>query len=96
MAATATAKTGKNLDAFRASHDKSYIVPKRISDALAKMGEAWCYEQELLKLAGLSTTDLAGYRDGFADFWLEVGGRNPKRVWAGTKAYAAKLRSVAQ
>jgi hypothetical protein len=88
----ATAPKGKDLDAFRASHDKSFIVPKRIREGLAALGESWEYEHEFIKRCGLSQTDFGAYRDQFADFWLHVGGKSPKKVWAGTKAFAAKLR----
>ena len=88
-----TAKVGKSLDDFRALHDKSYIVPKKIGEGLQSLGEHnWEYEVEFLKRCGLSTTDLAAYRDQFQEFWLETGGRNPKRVWAGSKGFAKKLR----
>jgi len=86
---------GKDLDAFRAAHDKSFIVPKRIKEGLVALGESWEYEHEFIKRCGLSQTDFAKYRDQFSDFWLLVPGQNPKRVWAGTKAFAAKLRERA-
>lgn len=90
------AKIGKSLEAFRAAHDKNYIVPGKINGALTKLGaEGWEYEVDFMKLAQLSTTDLAAFRDQFTDHIVEVGGRNPKRVWVGTKAFAKKLREMA-
>lgn len=85
---------GKSLADFRAEHDKSFIVPKRIRDAIAKLGDGWLYEVEFLRLAGLSTTDLATYRDEFAEHTVNVGGRTPKRVWVGTKALAQTMRDM--
>lgn len=85
---------GKTLADFRAEHDKSYIVPKRIRDALAKLGEGWLYEVEFLRVAGLSTTDLAAYRDEFTEHTVTVGGRTTKRIWVGDKSLAKKMREM--
>lgn len=86
---------GKTLDEFRAAHDKSYIVPKKIRDGLAALGDSWEYEVEFIRRCGLSVTDLAAYRDPeFTEFYLEVGGRNPKRIWCGTKKFAEQLRAL--
>lgn len=86
---------GKDIDAFRAAHDKSFITPKRIREGLAALGDSWEYEVEFIKRCQLSNTDFAMYREQFKDFYVEVGGRSPKRVWAGTKAFANKLRERA-
>lgn len=86
---------GRTVLDFRAEHDKSYIVPKRIRDALQKLGNSWEYEVGFLRLAGLSTTDLATYRDEFSEYLVLVGGRNPKRIWAGTVELAKQLREMA-
>jgi hypothetical protein len=88
---------GKNIDAFRASHDKSYFVPKKIASALTELGDSWEYEGEFIRRCQLSTGDFVVYRDQFKDFYVETastGGNRGKRVWAGTKAFAAKLRST--
>ena len=99
MTEQSTAK-GRDFGAFRAAHDDSFIVPKKIRDALAKLGNAWVYEQEFIKLCGPGTslTKFAAYREQFSEFYLDVpGGDNRgKRLWCGTKAFAAKLREVAQ
>lgn len=88
--------TGRNLEDFRAAHDKSFIVPKRIKEGLAKLGDSWEYEVEFIKRCQLSTTDFAAHREPFKEFYVETGGGSPKRVWAGTKAFAAKLREHLQ
>jgi hypothetical protein len=86
---------GKDLAAFRAAHDKSFIVPQKVRAGLAKLGDSWAYEVDFIKLCELSTTDLATYRDQFTDFFVEVrAGKQGKRVWAGTKAFASKMRAV--
>jgi hypothetical protein len=91
------ATKGKDLDAFRASHDRSFIIPKRIRDGLADLGDSWEYEGEFLKRCKISTHEFGTYRDQFKDFYVETptgGSRdNGKRVWAGTKGFAAKLRA---
>ena len=86
---------GKDLEAFRSMHDKSFIVPKRIQEGLAALGDSWEYEADFIKRCAVSQTDFAAYRDRFAEFFLETGGSGGargKRVWAGTKAFAKKLR----
>ena len=87
-------KAGKSLQEFRAEHDKSYIVPKKIKDAIEKLGDGWEYEAQFLRLAGLSVTDLAAYRDQFEAHIVVVGGRNSKRVWVGTAKLAAQMREM--
>jgi hypothetical protein len=91
---TAAKAGGKDLEMFRAAHDKSYIVPRRIKEGLTALGESWEYEAEFIKRCGLSQIDFAAYRDQFSDFYVETGGTGGrgKRVWAGTKAFATKLR----
>jgi hypothetical protein len=90
--------TGKDLAAFRAAHDKSFIVPQKIKAGLAALGDSWEYEAEFIKRCGSSQTDFAAYRDEFSDFFIEARGtgKTPKRVWTGTKAFAAKIRETVQ
>lgn len=89
-------KPGRDLQAFRESHDKNFIVPKKIEAAITKLGpESWEYEVDFLKLAGLCTRDLAMFRDGFEDFTVLVTNKNnSKRLWCGSKTLAAKLRAM--
>lgn len=84
-------KSGKDLAAFRALHDKSYIVPEAIKKGLAELGDSWEYEQEFVRRCGLSLADFSRFRDKFAEFFVEIGGKSVRRCWAGTKAYAKKL-----
>jgi hypothetical protein len=90
------AAKGKDLETFRSLHDKSFIVPKKIRDGLAALGDSWEYEVEFLKRCSLANQDLAMYRDQFADFYVDTPGRNPKRVWAGSKKFATQLRERLQ
>ena len=94
----AEAVKGKSLDDFRSTHDKNYIVPKKIKDALEKLGDSWEYEIDFVKLAGISTTDLFRFREQFEEHIVEVksnSGSHKKNVWAGTVKFATKLREMA-
>lgn len=89
----------KTLADFKAAHDPNVIVPSKIRAALAaieKEGpENWLYELDFLKLAGLSTTQLAMFRDQFAAHIVEATashGKSLKRVYFGNAKVAAKLR----
>ena len=86
-------RTGKSLADFRAAHDKDYIVPRKIKAALTALGSGWDYEVDFLRLAAVSTTDLAMYRDQFADYWVVVD-RSGKRVWTGSKSVAEEMRGM--
>lgn len=92
------APTKRNLDDFRKVYDKSLIIPARIKAALADLGDAWETEQEFLRRVACSTTEFARYRDPFIEHSVEIprsraNGSQAKRVWAGTKQFAAKLRA---
>lgn len=87
----------KTIADFKAAHDPNVIVPAKIRTALAaieKEGpEHWLYESDFMRLAGLSTTQIALFRDQFAAHIIEATvGRNMKRVYFGSAKVAAKLR----
>lgn len=85
----------KGLQDFRALHDKNFLVPQRIKAGLDALGDGWEYEVDFVRSCGLSTTDFARFREQFEEFSVNVGSaRSPKRVWAGTKAMAAKMRDM--
>jgi len=96
--ATQTKKPVNDLSAFRASHDPNVIVPAKIKAALAQMlaehKEAWRYEADLLKLAGISTTQLALFRGQFEAHVVETKGNNAKRVWFADAKVAASARET--
>ena len=92
VAAEAT-RSGRSLQDFRESHDKDFIIPKRIREALRALNGGWDYETTFAKNAGVSLTDLANYRDAFAEHVVVVR-RDSKRAWAGTAAAAAKMREM--
>lgn len=94
---TGEKRGGRSLEDFRAVHDKAYIIPKSIRDVLEKLGDSWVYEAEMIRMCGVSQSDFAMYRDQFKDYYVETDGSHRsrgKRVWAGTKAFAAKMREV--
>ena len=86
--------SGKTLHEFRAAHDKNFYIPARISDALKKLGGAWEYEGEFIRLANVSQTDIGLFRGQFSDHIVETRGHNPKRVWCGTTELANQLREM--
>lgn len=86
---------GRSLDEFRKSYDKSHIVPTRIKAALAGLGGAWMTELEFAKLAGVSVPDLAAYREAYEEHVVVLLGQHKgKRLWAGTKQAAARMREM--
>jgi len=90
----------KTLADFRAAHDPDVMIPNRIRAGLAaieKEGpEHYLYESDFLKLTGISTTQLAAYREQFAAHIVEAslhgGSRSSKRAYFGSAKVAAKLR----
>lgn len=94
-AKTPVKTVGKDMQAFRELHDKSYIIPKKIKEGLAVLGDSWEYEGDFMRRIGVSQTDFAAHRDDFMEFYVTTGGKNSKRIWAGTKAFAAKIRELA-
>lgn len=95
----ATKPKPKTLSDFRAAHDKNFVIPEKIKAGLAKIGkDNWEYEVDFMKLCGVGTVDFAKFREQFEEFFVIVPGTNgmksAKRVWAGSKAAAAKLREM--
>lgn len=98
---TKAAVKGRTLADFRNTHDKDVVIPNKIRVALASMAkdgpEHHLYEQELLELAGISTTDLAKYRDQFTAHIVVVSNVNgkalasPKNIWFHDIKVAKKL-----
>lgn len=89
----------KTLADFKAAHDPNVIVPAKIKAALQKLEkegrEHWVYELDFLKLSGVSTTQLAMFRDQFAAYIVEAPaghGKSVKRCYFGNAKVAAKLR----
>ena len=85
-------QSGKSLSEFRKLYDKDFIVPSRVKTALSGLGDAWVYEVEFCRLAGVTMADLGNYRDRFADHVVVL--KESRRAWAGTKALAKKMREM--
>jgi hypothetical protein len=86
---------GKDITAFKDSHDKNTIVPRKIEEAFKLLGpDKWEYQPEFIKLAQISVTDLATFREQYADFYVEIRAKTRKVVWCGSKALATKLRAM--
>ena len=89
----ASAGAGRSLDEFKRQYNKDYIVPTKIREALKALGAGWKYEPEFAKDAGVSLADLGNYRSQFADHVVPLK-RDSRRVWAGTVAFADKLKGM--
>lgn len=83
---------GKTIAEFRATYDKSYIVPAKIKATIKELGNGWEYETTFAKMAGVSLADLGSFRDEFAAHVISL--REGRRVWAGTKAIADQMRQM--
>jgi len=97
MTASANKFKPRKPEDFRAAHDKSLIVPAKITEGLKRLGaNGWVYESEFIVMIGVSHTDFSRHRAGFDDFVVTPRGKNPRRAWCGSKALAAKLRGYAE
>ena len=92
----ATKPKTKTLSDFRAAHDKNFVVPQKIKAGIEKLGkEGWEYEVDFARMCGVNTTDFARFRDQFEEFFVTVLSNNhTRRVWAGSKATADKMREM--
>lgn len=86
---------GRSLEQFADSHDRAVMIPKRIKEGLAQLGDSWEYEQEFIKRCKLSNAAISQYRDQFKEHVVEITA-DRKRVWAGTVKFASKLRERVQ
>ncbi|MDP9089182.1 MAG: hypothetical protein M3O26_10645 [Pseudomonadota bacterium] len=95
MASAAKKTVGRDINAFRESHDKNCIVPKKIEQGLKLLGpDQWHYQPDFIKLCEISVTDLAMFREQYSDFFVEIRAKTRKVVWCGSKALATKLRQM--
>lgn len=89
----ASCKKGRTLAEFRATYDKSFIVPGKVKAALKALGNGcWEYEVAFAKDAGVALSDLGNFRDQFADYIVTV--KDNRRVWAGSVSTAKTLREM--
>lgn len=98
MALAKSKKSGRAPEEFQKEHDQSYIVPARVREGLAELGETWEYEADFMKRIGCNAPMLVSYREQFAEFIVDIkpraGRSHSKRAWAGTKKLAALLRDM--
>jgi hypothetical protein len=98
-----SAPARKTVATFRELHDRNVIIPKKIRETLdamkAKDGpEAWEYEADFIRLAGIGGSDLNAHRDEFAEHIVEAkpigkgNTRSPRRVWFATVKAAKSAR----
>jgi hypothetical protein len=86
-------RKGRSLSEFRASYDKSFIVPRKISAALKILGPSgWEYEVQFARIADVSLADLGNFRDQFSDHVVSL--RESRRAWAGSKKTAKEMRAM--
>ena len=88
----------KTLAQFQQTYDRNVIVPRKIDDALKRLGDGWETEMEFMKAAGVSNVELAAFRDNYADYIVVVasatGSPNRKRIWFGSKTAASVARKM--
>lgn len=83
---------------FKAKFDQDVVVPNKIKAALAALGkegqEAWEFEMDFVKRAGLSQTQLGTYRGQFEKHVVLVRetGRSERKVWFADAKVASKAR----
>lgn len=97
MKKSAPAVKGNDFGAFQAQFDKNFIVPKKIRETLAALGDSWLTEVDFLKHSGISTTDLAKFREEFEAHIVVTNaqhGKSQRRLWVGTTKMAAKMREA--
>lgn len=93
VAVKAAVKKARSLSDFRATYDKSTIVPTRVKAALKEMGSnGWEYEVAFAKLAGVSLNDLGLFRDEFSGYIVTL--RDSRRAWAGSEKMAKTMREM--
>lgn len=91
-------KAAKTFASFREAHDKNFIVPQKIRQGLTALGkDGWEYETDFIRACGLRITDFQAFSGEFEDFIVNLPASNSsraRRVWAGSKALAAKMREM--
>lgn len=89
---------GKSLDEFCRAHDRTFIVPTKIKAGLGQLGDSWEYEGDFIRRCGIASHELTKFREQFKDHIVEVArtssNGHSRRVWAGTVAFAKRLREA--
>ena len=82
----------RSLAEFKATYDKSYIIPRAIKAGLKRLGAGWEYETAFAKMINVSLQDLGAYRDEFAQHIVSL--REGRRAWAGRASVADEMRKM--
>lgn len=84
---------GMSLDDLDNKFNPNVIIPRRINEALVKLGENAMTSEDFRKFANVSTTNLAMFSAQFEEYQVTVrDSGKPKTLWCGTKAFAKKAR----
>lgn len=86
------ARGARSLSEFKATYDKSYIVPRAIKAGLKSLGGGWEYEVAFAKMINVSLQDLGAYRDEFVQHVVAL--REGRRAWAGKASVADEMRKM--
>lgn len=82
-----------SLEDIRSKHDLDYIIPQAIEKAIEKLGEEYSlYELDFCKLAGISTSNIAKYRDQYEEYWCTPRDSKTTRIWCGSVEMANSVR----
>ena len=85
-------KSARSLAEFKATYDKSFIIPRAIRAGLKQLGGGWEYEVAFAKMISVSLQDLGTYRDEFAQHIVSL--REGRRAWAGKASVADEMRKM--
>lgn len=101
MSTKKPAPVANNLAALRAKHDPVVVTTAKVEAQLAKLRaqgpEAWQYEKDFLRDAGIGMTHVRLIRDKYAKHTAsvrEIGGKSEgKTVWFHNPKLAATIRN---
>lgn len=82
----------RSFQEFRNTFDLETIVPKRVNDTLKKLGSGWLFEMEFCKLANVTSTQIANFRERYADHIVCI--KDRRRIWVGKKNIAEEMRRM--
>lgn len=91
---------GKTFEDFQKTHDRKFIVARRVQDGLKSLGNSWEYETDFIRRCRVRHSEWGSISESIKEHFVTVpGGGGPgnsghkKRVVAGTKVFAGKLRA---
>lgn len=91
---------GKTLEAFVELHDRNTGLRRRVQLALEDLGDSWEYEGEFTRRCRISNSDWTALAQQIPAHVVAIGPQpghpRGRRIIAGTKAFAGKLRVQAK